>query len=315
MGASPAATASRHRAPRPPARLARLRRLAPVAAALPLAGCAGVLDPRGPVGSAENIILYDALAVMLAIVVPTLIALGLFAWWFRASNTRAVHRPDFTYSGRIELVTWSIPILVILFLGGIIWIGSHDLDPGKPLAGGGKPIEVEVVALDWKWLFIYPDQGVASVNALTVPAGVPVHFSLTSASVMNAFFVPQLGSMIAVMNGMVTQLNLRADRAGDYLGRSTQYSGDGFSDMQFVLHAVPADAFAGWVAAAHGTGPTLDAAAYRALEQQSQQVAPYTYRAVAPQLFHAIATLQLPPGPGPGGGRGGAGVQPRTQGD
>src|SRR6266851_170417 len=214
---------------------------------------------------------------MLVIVVPTIIAILIFAWWFRASNTRARYRPDFVYSGGIETVVWGIPILVILFLGGVIWIGSHDLDPFKPIASPEKPVEVQVVSLDWKWLFIYPDEGVASVNELVVPAGVPVHFSLTSASVMNMFFVPQLGTMIATMNGMVTQLHLAADKPGEFYGQSAQFSGDGFSDMNFILRAVPADAFDRWVATVRQSGPALDHAGYIALSRQSHSVLPFTY--------------------------------------
>src|SRR6516165_12415642 len=212
---------------------------------LSVSGCSGgVLDPQGPIGAANAKILLNALGIMLVIVVPTIVAILAFGWWFRASNRRARYRPDFVYSGAIEMVVWGIPILVIMFLGGVIWIGSHDLDPFKPISSPEKPTEVQVVSLDWKWLFIYPDQGVASVNELVVPAGVPVHFRLTSATVMNQFFVPQLGSMIATMNGMVTQLHLQADHPGDYFGLSTQFSGDGFSDMGFTVHAVSKDDFA-----------------------------------------------------------------------
>jgi cytochrome o ubiquinol oxidase subunit 2 len=148
---------------------------------------------------------------MLAIVVPTIAATFAFAWWFRASNARARYLPDWVFSGRIELIVWSIPLLVIMLLGGVAGIGSHDLDPAKPLTSDTPPFEVQVVSLDWKWLFIYPSHGVASVNQLVIPAATPIHFSLTSASVMNVFFVPQLGSMIYTMNGMTTQLNLQAD--------------------------------------------------------------------------------------------------------
>ena len=278
----------------------------PLALLLPLAGCArGILQPQGPIGAADSKILLNAVAIMAAIVVPTIVALVVFAWWFRAANARARYRPDFVYSGRLEIIVWAIPLLVILFLSGVIWIGAHQLDPFTPIASKTKPTEVQVVSLDWKWLFIYPDQGIASVNALVVPAGVPIHFRLTSATVMNAFFVPQLGSMIATMNGMVTQLYLQADHAGDYYGQSTQFSGDGFSGMHFVLRAVPQDAFAQWVAAARQSGPTLDRAGYIALSRESQSVVPFTYRAVDPNLFQAVVTQQLPPGPGPRTGRGG----------
>jgi len=162
-------------------------------------------------------------------------------------------------------------------------------------------------------LFIYPSQGIASVNELVVPAGVPLHFTLTSASVMNAFFVPQLGSMIYVMHGMVTQLNLQADRTGEFYGESAQFSGDGFSDMHFVLRAVPAAAFTRWVEATHGGAPRLDRSAYGVLAVQSRNPAPTTWRSIDPDLFQAIVTQQLPPGPGPQSGRGSAAVHPQTR--
>jgi cytochrome o ubiquinol oxidase subunit II len=279
-----------------------------------LSGCKpALLDPQGPVGVAEKTILLNSLVIMLAIVVPTIIATLAFAWWFRAGNTRARYRPDFVYSGRIELVTWSIPVMVILFLGGIAWIGSHDLDPAKPLSSATPPLEVEAVSLDWKWLFIYPGEGIAAVNELTIPAGVPVHFSLTAASVMNVFFVPQLGSMIYTMNGMSDQLNLEADRPGDYYGESAHFSGDGFSGMHFTVTALAPGSFAEWVRSVRGRGARLDDAAYRELLTQSQHVPPKTYGAVEPQLYQMIVTQQLPPGPGPQQGRPNRTVSPRSE--
>ena len=264
--------------------------------AFALGGCSGgIFDARGPVGAADAKILLDAVGIMLVIVVPTIVGTIFFAWWFRASNARAHYRPDFVYSGRIEIIVWAIPLLVILFLGGVIWIGSHMLDPFQPISSPNKPIRVQVVSLDWKWLFIYPDQGIASVNEIVAPVGTPVHFFLTSASVMNAFFVPQLGSMIATMNGMVTQLYLQADQPGDYLGESAQFSGDGFAGMHFTLRAVPQAGFVQWIATAQQTGPELDKAAYETLQEQSQGVRPSTYRAVAPNLFDAIVKRQIPP--------------------
>ena len=259
----------------------------------------GVLDPAGPVSDAERVILFDALAIMLAIVVPTIVCILTFAWWYRATNTRAVYAPQWAYSGRLELLVWSVPALVVLFLGGIAWIGSHELDPAQPLSSSAEPLEVEVVALDWKWLFIYPDHRIASVNRLVTPVGVPVHFRLTAASVMNVFFVPQLGSMIYAMNGMVTELNLAADRPGTFLGLAAHFNGDGFSDMTFDAQAVSAEEFSRWVMLAQTDGPTLDEAGYRALLPQSSNVSPYTYRAVTPGLFDQIASRHLPPGEGP----------------
>jgi cytochrome o ubiquinol oxidase subunit 2 len=281
--------------------------LAAVALAPSLACADSIFEPVGPVGRGDAIILVDAVVIMLAIVVPTIIATLAFAWWFRASNTRAVYRPDFTYSGRIELITWSIPTLTIFFLGGVIWIGSHRLDPYEPLPSNAKPLEIDAVAFDWKWLFIYPEQRIASVNRLVVPVGRPLHFRITSASVFNVFFVPRLGSMIYAMNGMVSQLNLEADKPGTYLGLSAQFSGDGFPDMKFDTVAVAADQFEGWAGGARGA--QLDLAAVGALLKQSRAVAPYTYHGVDASLFDAIASRQLGPGEGPTGKRGGPGTQ------
>lgn len=276
-----------------------------------LTGCGpSVLLPHGPIGFSDRLILFDSLAIMMAIVVPTIGAGLLFAFWFRASNPRAQYRPHFVYSGRLELVVWGIPTLVILFLAGLIWIGAHRLDPAEPIASDAGPLNIQVVALDWKWLFIYPDQGVAAINDLVVPAGVPLHFSITSATVMNVFFVPQLGSMIYAMNGMMTQLHLLASNTGDYYGESSQFSGDGFSGMHFTLHAVAPEAFSNWVTSARGAGPVLDRAAYDGLLKQSLNVKPYTFRAIDPRLFEAIVTQRVPPGEGPQVGRPAPDVHP-----
>jgi cytochrome o ubiquinol oxidase subunit II len=298
MPSEPRVPGSLQRPKRPP-----VRSIASLMALTVLSGCSGgVLDPRGPIADANAKILLNALEIMLVIVVPTIVAALVFAWWFRASNTHARYRPDWVYSGRIELIVWAIPLLVILFLGGVIWIGAHDLDPFRPIEPQDKTLEVQVVSLDWKWLFIYPERGVASVNEIVVPVDTPVHFSLTSASVMNMFFVPQLGSMIATMNGMVTQLHLKAGHAGSFFGQSSQFSGDGFSGMNFTLRAVTQAEFDQWIAAARQAGPALDLEAYVALAQQSANVAPYTYREVEPMLFRDLVTQQLPPGPGPASG-------------
>src|SRR3954452_14754846 len=207
-----------------------------------------ILDPQGPIGAADKTILIDSIAIMLAIVLPTIAAIFAFAFWFRKSNTRAFYWPDWEYSGRLELVVWSIPTLTVILLGGVAWIGSHELDPAKPVDGTGQEITIQAVSLDWKWLFIYPDQRVATVNTLTVPVGAPLHFQLTSASVMNVFFIPQLGSMIYTMNGMVTRLNLRADNEGKLQGLSAHFSGDGFPEMMFDVNVISPFAFPEWVA-------------------------------------------------------------------
>ena len=255
-----------------------------------LASCGeGVLDPHGPVGQAERIILGDATAIMLAVGIPVIILTLAFAWWFRAGNRRATYRPEWEYSGRIEMIIWAIPALVILFLGGIAWIGSHDLDPPKPLQSATPPLEVEVIALDWRWLFIYPREHIATVNFLVVPVGVPVHFRLTSTSVMNSFFVPELGSQIYTMPGMTTQLNLQADTPGTYPGLSAQFSGPGFSDMQFTVRAESGDNFATWVAQAHEQVGVLDGMTFAELARPTRGAGELTYGSVPQDPFEVIA--------------------------
>ncbi len=266
----------------------------------------GVLDPQGPIAAAERTILLNATTIMLVVVVPVIVLILAFAWWYRASNTRAAYEPNWAHSGRIEFVVWSIPAMVVLLLAVVAWRSSHDLDPARKLSSHFKPIRIEVVSLDWKWLFIYPDFGVATLNQIVVPTGVPIEFLLTSTHVMNAFWVPQLGSQIYTMPGMTTRLNLLAEHRGDYAGLSSNFSGDGFSDMRFVVHAVPAAAFSEWLTASpakdatHGQGATqdqgatqsqgemLDAGAYSALARTGSDVSVKTYRGVEQGLFERI---------------------------
>jgi cytochrome o ubiquinol oxidase subunit II len=270
-----------------------------------LGGCnQGVLDPKGPIASAELLILINSTAIMLVVVIPVIVATLVFAWWYRASNTRAIRSMDESYEERVEFVVWSIPALTVILLGGVIWIGSHQLDPRAPIPGKSDPLHVEVVALDWKWLFIYPDQGVAAVNELVIPAGTPVEFRLTSATVMNSFFVPQLGSQIYAMGGMTTHLSLLADEPGEYPGISANFSGDGFSDMQFIVRSVPAGDFNTWLEQARGAGSALDDAGYAQLAKPSKAVPSTTYRSVEPKLFDRIIdqTVAAPGNAGVGAG-------------
>jgi cytochrome o ubiquinol oxidase subunit 2 len=255
-----------------------------------LASCQeGPLDPHGPIGQAESVILYDATAIMLAVVIPVILLTLLFAWWFRSGNRRATYRSDWEYSGRIELIIWAIPALVIVFLGGMAWISSHELDPPKPLHSATAPLEVEVVSLDWRWLFIYPRQHIATVNYLVIPTDVPIHFRLTSTSVMNSFFIPQLGSQIYSMPGMTTQLNLQADKAGSYPGLSAQFSGPGFSDMRFTLRAESAEGFAAWISQAHAQSGVLDGSTFAELARPTRAGGELTYGSVPVDPFEAVA--------------------------
>jgi cytochrome o ubiquinol oxidase subunit II len=263
-------------------------------AAVLLSSChKGVLDPHGPVGGAERLMLYDATAIMLAVVVPVILLTLAFGWWFRSGNRHARYRPDWEYSGRIEVIIWAIPALVILFLGGIAWVGSHELDPPRALRSNTQPLQVQVISLDWQWLFIYPDQHIASLNHLVVPAGVPVSFSLTSTSVMNSFFIPQLGSQIYTMAGMTTHVNLQADERGRYQGLSAQFSGEGFSDMRFDVDAMPVGDFQAWVSDVQTKSGVLDAATFTQLARPSPAKGTATYAQVSAGLFDAIVAGTL----------------------
>jgi cytochrome o ubiquinol oxidase subunit II len=268
-----------------------LRVITVISAVMMTASCGeGVLDPHGPVGKAERVILYDSTAIMLAVIIPVIVLTLVFAWWFRARNKQARYRPDFEYSGRIEMIIWSIPALVILFLGGIAWTGSHDLDPPAPLKESTAPLDIEVISLDWRWLFIYPHEGIASLNRLVVPAGVPLRFRLTSTTVMNSFFVPQLGTQIYTMPNMVTRLNLEADRPGTFEGLSAQFSGDGFSDMRFDLVATNAEAFKDWINTAKTQGGLLDASTFEELNRPAKAGGAQTYAQVSEGLFDKISS-------------------------
>ncbi len=263
-----------------------------------LAGCSGLLDPQGPIAGQQRTLLFNAFAIMMVVVGPVIVmALG-FAWWFRAGNTRAKYAPDWAYSGQIELVVWAVPAMIVILVGAVGWIGSHQLDPPKPIVSNVKPLPIQVVALDWKWLFIYPEQGVATVNQLVVPEGTPLQFELTSYTVMNAFLVPQLGSMIYAMPGMATKLNLQADRAGEYPGLSSHFSGDHFSDMRFVVRAVKSEAFAAWVEEAKAAA-VLDEAAMATLAKPGPAKV-QVYKDPDMHLFDTIleASTRAPGSPG-----------------
>jgi cytochrome o ubiquinol oxidase subunit 2 len=274
-------------------------RLLVVGAAFSLASCApaGVLDPQGPIASAQRLLLINSTAIMLVVVVPVIVATLGFAWWYRASNSHATRSLDESYEGRVEFVVWSIPALTVILLGGVIWIGSHQLDPRARIPASTNPLSVDVVALDWKWLFIYPDKGIAAVNQLVIPTETPIQFRLTSATVMNSFFVPQLGSQIYAMGGMTTHLNLLADKPGEFPGLSANFSGDGFSWMGFTVKSVPSGDFNAWLTQVRGSGAALDDEGYAALAKPSKDVPPTTYRTVDPKLFDRIVEQTIA-GPG-----------------
>ncbi|WP_404601031.1 ubiquinol oxidase subunit II [Dyella lipolytica] len=247
-----------------------------------------VLSPKGDVGMQEKSLILIALGLMLLVVIPVIAMTLIFAWRYRASNTKATYAPKWSHSTAIEAVVWTIPCIIIAILATITWRTSHTLDPYKPLDSKVKPITIQVVSLDWKWLFIYPDYGVASVNEIAFPTDVPVHFEITSDSVMNAFFIPQLGSQIYAMAGMETQVNLIANEPGNYAGLSTNYSGEGFSDMHFAAIATSQQGFKDWVNKAKASSTQLNVQAYHALAQPSEKQGVSYYAAVTPGLFNNV---------------------------
>jgi len=256
-----------------------------------LAGCSGnfaVLDPKGSVGVAERSLIATATWAMLLVVVPVIILTLLFAWRYRASNRNATYAPKWAHSTAIEVVVWAIPAAIILFLAILTWRTSHELDPYKPLESSVKPINVEVVALDWKWLFIYPDLGIASVNQLAVPVGTPVNFRITSDSVMNSFFIPQLGTQVYAMAGMQTRLHLIADEAGDFDGLSSNYSGKGFSDMKFRTLATSQKDFDAWVQKVKASSTQLSMDKYATVAQPQEKAPVQYFSTVDPKLFNNI---------------------------
>jgi cytochrome o ubiquinol oxidase subunit 2 len=283
-------------------KLSRLLLLPPVAL---FGGCNAVLlHPAGAVAAQQGHLIVVSTVLMLLVIVPVMALTVLFAWHYRKSNTGATYTPDWDHSTQLELVIWAAPLLIIIALGAVTWISTHTLDPYRPLRkfdpahrvgaevtvpADVKPLTVEVVALDWKWLFIYPEQGIAVVNDLAAPTDVPLTFKITASSVMNSFFVPALAGQIYAMPGMQTELHAVINRAGDYEGFSANYSGAGFSDMRFKFHGMSSAQFDRWVQDVRaGGGRALDRAAYLQLEQPSQHDPIRRYASVAPGLFDGI---------------------------
>ena len=246
-----------------------------------------VLNPKGPIAAAERGLMIDAFTVMMLVIVPVIFMALFFAWRYRAGRN-ARHEPDWDYSVKIDAVVWLVPALIVISVAVLLWRTTHKLDPYRPIASAVAPLEVQVVAQDWKWLFIYPEQGVASVNQLAIPVGRPVSLRITSDTVMNSFYVPALAGQIYAMAGMQTRLQLLADTSGRFVGRNTQYSGGGFSDQFFeVIATSPAD-FDAWVAKARQSPTRLDAPTYAKLAERSRLNPITLYSAVEPRLFDSI---------------------------
>jgi cytochrome o ubiquinol oxidase subunit 2 len=259
-----------------------------------LGGCSFALfDPKGDIGAQEKTLIIVALGLMLLVVVPVIVLTLYFGWHYRASNHRAVYAPRWAHSTRIEVVVWAIPCVIVAILALLIWRTTQSLDPYRPLESTVKPVRVEVIALNWKWLFIYPDYGVASVNQLAIPVDTPIDFTLTADSLMNSFFIPQLGSQVYVMAGMQTRLHLIAGSAGTYRGISAAFSGPGFSDMHFDTLATDRHDFDEWIRQAKRSPMALDAAVYRRMQADSIKAPAALYAGVAPDLFEGVVDQSM----------------------
>jgi cytochrome o ubiquinol oxidase subunit 2 len=285
-------------------RLASL--LLPAAMLLALSACGrAVLDPAGDIARQQRDIIMTSTALMLLIIVPVIALIIIFAWRYRESNKDATYDPDFDHSTALELVIWSAPLLIIICLGALTWWSTHLLDPfrpigriaaHKPIDPKAKPLVVQVVSLDWKWLFVYPEQGIATVNELALPVDRQVRFDMTSSNMMNSFYAPTLAGMVYTMPGMRSQLHAVLNKPGSYEGFSANYSGAGFSDMRFKLLGLDQPGFDRWIAHAKASGQTLDTNRYLQLERPSEKVPAAYFASVDKSLFDRIYNRCVRPG-------------------
>jgi cytochrome o ubiquinol oxidase subunit 2 len=286
--------------------LGRIRFIATLPFMAMLCAChAVVLNPSGDVAEQQRDLLVYATVLMLIVIVPVMVMTVLFAWRYRQSNSEARYEPNWAHSIYLELFIWAAPLLIIIGLGALTWVGTHLLDPyralgrikpGQSMAYAASPLQVEVVALDWKWLFVYPQYGIATLNELAAPLDRPIEFRITAASVMNSLFIPALAGQIYAMPGMETRLNAVANKAGDYQGFSANYSGAGFSDMHFMFRALADRDFDRWLARVRAGGGVLQRSDYLRLEQPSENEPVRGFAAVDPSLYRAILNRCVEPG-------------------
>lgn len=276
---------------------------------LPLALLAGcdmvVMSPSGDVALQQRDLIVWSTILMLLVIVPVIVLTLWFAWRYRAGNAEATYAPDWDHSTVLELVIWSVPLLIIIALGAMTWVSTHQLDPYRPLERidaqrpvpqGVEPLVIEVVAMDWKWLFLYPEQGIATINEVAAPVDRPIRFKITSSTMMNSFFIPALAGQIYAMAGMETKLHAVINKEGVYEGFSANYSGAGFSDMRFRFHGLSEQGFDAWVAKNRAQGEPLDREHYLALEQPSHDEPVHRFASVEPDLYEAILNRCVQPG-------------------
>lgn len=248
-----------------------------------------VLDTKGVIGNAQRDTLYIAVAVMSIVVVPVFLLVGFISWRYRATTKKRVgYSPEWTSNRWLETIWWGVPIAIIVVLSVITWQTSHSLDPYRPLESDKQPLKIQVVSLQWKWLFIYPDEGVASIGEMALPVDTPVEFTITSDAPMNSFWIPQLGGQIYAMSGMSTKLHLDAHEPGDYRGFSANLSGDGHSDMTFVAKARDNTAYREWIKTVRNSDMVLDDTAYESLRLPGKVNKPKYYKLSSVELYDSI---------------------------
>ncbi len=255
----------------------------------------GVLNPKGVIAVAQKDLIITSVVLMMIVIIPVFIMLFSFAWRYRASNTKAKYTPDWHSNLILEIIWWTVPVVIVVFLAIITWKSSHDLDPFKPLVSEVKPVVIEVVALDWKWLFIYPEEHIATVNFLEIPMDTPIHFKITSDAPMNAFWIPQLGSMIYAMAGMTAQLHLMADEVGVYKGLSSNFSGDGFSGMKFDTKVVTGAEYVAWLNEVRTSPQSLTEEEYKELIKPTKNHPVVQYSSVRDDLYSSIIMKYMAP--------------------
>lgn len=258
--------------------------------ALMLTGCEKlvILNSKGPIGKEEATLIYVSVAAMMIVIIPVFVMTYLFLKRYRDTNHNGDYQPDFVHSTKVEVVIWTVPVLIICFLSYLVWVKTHQLDPYKPIASENKPLNIQVISLDWNWLFIYPDHNIAMINELVIPEDVPLSFKLTSDTVMTSFFIPQLGSQMYAMAGMQTQLNLMADEPGTYDGHNVEYSGEGYDTMHFKVQAKTIPEFDAWVAQAKQEITPLDLATYKMVSKPNTNYPITLFSPVEPGLFHHV---------------------------
>lgn len=254
-----------------------------------------VLDPKGLIAREERNLLVTVTAIMLIIIVPVYVAIFIVAYKFRASNKKAKYEPKIGSKGKIELLWWAAPIIIVAAIAFVTWKGTHALDPRKPIQSIVRPVKIQVVALQWKWLFLYPEQNIATVNFIQFPEKTPVNFELTSDAPMNSFWIPALSGQIYAMTGMSNRLHILADGVGDYPGYAAEISGKGFSGMKFIARSSTNLDFEEWVMSVKQTSNVLDLEVYDNLSKPSENNPVFYYSSYDDSLYNKILMKYMPP--------------------